>query len=80
MTISLIEEIKQRIEKTIPGAQVDVSSGGDRHFSLTVIADEFRSLPQVKQHQLVYSAITDLMAGSDAPIHAIDRMNLSSDD
>jgi acid stress-induced BolA-like protein IbaG/YrbA len=78
MTIpsELSSEIKQRIETTIPGAQVEVVQGGDRHYALTVISSTFDGLPLVKQHQLVYSAITDLMAGDNAPIHAIDRMDL----
>jgi acid stress-induced BolA-like protein IbaG/YrbA len=72
----LSSEIKQRIETTIPGAQVEVTQGGDRHYALTVISNAFNGLSQVKQQQLVYSAITDLMAGDNAPIHAIDRMDL----
>ncbi|MCF6251826.1 MAG: BolA/IbaG family iron-sulfur metabolism protein [Methylococcaceae bacterium] len=78
MTIpsELSSEIKQRIETTIPGAQVEVIQGGDRHYTLTVISNTFNGLSQVKQQQLVYSAITDLMAGDNAPIHAIDQMVL----
>ncbi len=78
MTIpsELSSEIKQRIETTIPGAQVEVIQGGDRHYALTVTSNAFNGLSQVKQQQLVYSAITDLMAGDNAPIHAIDQMVL----
>ncbi len=78
MTDDLSIEIKQRIEQKIPGSTVDVLNGGNRHYALKVVATEFKDLSQVKQHQLVYSAITDLMAGHDAPVHAIDRMELSS--
>jgi len=69
-------DVKQRIEKVIPGAQVEVINGGNGHFSLSVISEVFEGLSQVKQHQLVYSAITDLMSGATAPIHAIDKMDL----
>ncbi len=72
----LTDEIKNRIETAIPNAQVNVMAGGDRHYALKVISETFAGLTQVKQHQLVYSAINDLMAGNDAPIHAIDKMDL----
>ena len=72
----LTDEIKQRIETAIPNAQVEVMPGGDRHFALLVISESFDNLTQVKQHQLVYAAIKDLMSGDDAPIHAIDKMDL----
>ena len=72
----LTDTIKQRIESAIPNAQVEVMVGGDRHYALKVISESFDGLSQVKQHQLVYAAITDLMSGNDAPIHAIDKMDL----
>jgi acid stress-induced BolA-like protein IbaG/YrbA len=72
----LTDNIKQRIETAIPNAQVDVMAGGDRHYALKVISESFDGLSQVKQHQLVYAAIKDLMSGDDALIHAIDKMDL----
>ena len=72
----LTDKIKQRIETAIPNAQVDVMAGGDRHYALKVISESFNGLSQVKQHQLVYATIKDLMSGDDAPIHAIDKMDL----
>lgn len=72
----LTAEIKQRIETQIPNAQADVICGGERHYALTVISETFDGLSLVKQHQMVYATIKDLMAGNDAPIHAIDKMNL----
>jgi len=69
-------EIKQRIEQSIENSQAEVLCGGNRHYSLTIISGAFAELSQVKQHQLVYSTIKDLMAGDDAPIHAIDQMNI----
>ena len=69
-------EIKQRIEAAMPGAQVEVNSGSDRHYEIFIISASFEGLSQVKQHQMVYASINDLMSGDDAPIHAIDRMEL----
>jgi len=68
--------IKERIETTIPKAQVQVMQGGNGHFSLTVVSEVFSGMTLIKQHQLVYSAITDLMSGPNAPVHAIDKMDL----
>ena len=72
----LADEIKKRIETAIPNAHVEVMTGGDRHYALKIISESFDNMTQVKQHQLVYSAIKDLMSGNDAPIHAIDKMDL----
>ncbi len=71
-------EIKQRIEQAIENSKAEVLHGGNRHYTLTVSSNTFDGLTQVKQHQLVYAAITDLMAGNDAPIHAIDQMNIQT--
>ena len=76
MTTDLTTEIKQRIENTIPDAQGEVIQGGNGHFSLKIIAEVFEGLSPVKQHQLVYSAFADLMSGANAPVHAIDKMDL----
>lgn len=70
-------EIKQRITTALPGSQVEVNSGSDRHYEISIVSESFEGLTQVKQHQMVYAAINDLMAGNDAPIHAIDKMNLT---
>ncbi len=76
LTTDKSDEIEFRIKKKIPDAQIEVINGGERHYSLIVISNVFEGLTQVKQHQLVYSAITDLMSGDNAPIHAIDRMDI----
>ena len=47
------DELKTRIESTIPGAQADVSGDG-RHFSATVVSERFAGLSRLAQHRLVY--------------------------
>ena len=69
-------EIKQRIEAALPDAQVEVNSGSDRHYTISVISSVFDGLSPVKKQQMVYAAFNDLMSGNDAPVHAIDRMDL----
>lgn len=73
---NITTEIKQRIETGIPGTQAEVIEGGNGHYTLTVISETFEGLTQLKQHQLVYSTFADLMSGANAPIHAIDKMDL----
>jgi acid stress-induced BolA-like protein IbaG/YrbA len=38
------------------------------------VSDVFEGRNRVQQHQLVYAAITDLMSGVQAPVHAVDRL------
>jgi acid stress-induced BolA-like protein IbaG/YrbA len=70
----LLQQIRSSIKEAIPGAQVEVSSGGSGHYELRVVSEAFADKRRVAQQQLVYGAIAHLMAGNDAPIHAIDRM------
>ncbi len=67
------ELIRKRILAEMPDAQVEVAdtTGGGDHFSVKVVSGAFRNLPRVQQHQRVYRALGELMAGSAAPIHAL---------
>jgi stress-induced morphogen len=64
------EEIKQRIEAAIPGAQAEVEdwTGGGDHFMATVVAPEFAGRTRIEQHQLVYRVFGEEIGG---PIHAL---------
>lgn len=73
--VDLSDEIKQRIQATIPDSDVIVRLASDRHYEICVISSSFNELSQVKRHQKVYAAITDLMSGDNAPIHAIDKLD-----
>ena len=50
------DEIKQRIESAIPGAEVDVTSADSVHFQAHVKAPAFAGLSRLQQHRLVYGA------------------------
>ena len=71
MTIE--DEVKTAIEASIPGAVATVNGGGG-HFEIDVVSSAFAGLRIVQQQRLVYGAITHLMAGDTAPVHAVDRM------
>jgi acid stress-induced BolA-like protein IbaG/YrbA len=47
------EELKQRIEAGIPGAQAEVTGDG-HHFNAVVSAPAFHGLSRIAQHRLVY--------------------------
>ncbi|MCX6131181.1 MAG: BolA family transcriptional regulator [Proteobacteria bacterium] len=64
------EDIIQRIQLSLPSAEIsayDMTGGGD-HWRLTIRAREFQGLTLVEQHQLIYKALGEWMAG---PIHAL---------
>ncbi len=64
------EEIKQRIEAAIPGAQAEVEdwTGGGDHFKATVTAAAFAGRSRIEQHKLVYEVFGAEIGG---PIHAL---------
>jgi len=64
------EDLKQRIEAAIPGAQADVTdlTGGGDHFRATVVAAEFAQLSRIEQHRRVYGVFGSDIGG---PIHAL---------
>ncbi|MEE8165275.1 MAG: BolA/IbaG family iron-sulfur metabolism protein [Myxococcota bacterium] len=72
------EEIAGRIHAAIaealPSAEVEVLPQGPGHFEIKVTDAAFEDLSRVKQQQLVYGAITELMAGANPRVHAIDRL------
>ncbi len=71
--MSIVEEVKNAILEAIPDADVAVSGGGG-HFEIEVVSPVFEGKRILAQQRLVYSAITHLMAGDNAPVHAVDRM------
>lgn len=64
------ELIVSRLKAQLPSAQVtarDLTGGGD-HWQVQIRALEFKGKSLVEQHQMVYRALGELMAG---PIHAL---------
>ncbi len=62
------DELKQRIEAAIPGAQATVDSPDDVHFSAHVAAPAFAGMSRVQQHRMVYDIFTGELGGA---IHAL---------
>ncbi|MCB1450222.1 MAG: BolA family transcriptional regulator [Nitratireductor sp.] len=58
-------DIEKMIKQGIPDAVVtirDLAGDGD-HYAAEVVAESFRGLSRVKQHQLVYDALKGNMGG-----------------
>jgi stress-induced morphogen len=70
----LARSLAAAITSALPDALVDVGIGKEGHFSLIVTSSAFSGLKLLEQQRLVYSAIAPLMAGSNAPVHAIDSL------
>ncbi|HET9146632.1 MAG TPA: BolA family transcriptional regulator [Acetobacteraceae bacterium] len=63
-------EIESLIKSALPDARVtveDLAGDGD-HYAATVVSEQFRGLPRVRQHQLVYAALQGRMGGA---LHAL---------
>ena len=69
-----LDDIKAALTSGIPDAKsIDVSGDG-RHFNIKVVAPCFDGMSTLERHRKVLNAIKDLMAGDDAPVHAIDSI------
>jgi stress-induced morphogen len=62
------DEVKARIEATIPGAAAEVQSPDNVHFNARVVAAAFAGLSRIEQHRLVYAAFQGELGGD---IHAL---------
>ena len=71
--MSLENQIRQAIEQAVPDSAVEVVANGS-HFSLKVISPVFEGKKTLEKQRMVYGALKDLMAGSNAPVHAIDHL------
>ncbi|HEY8154756.1 MAG TPA: BolA/IbaG family iron-sulfur metabolism protein [Myxococcota bacterium] len=68
------DQLRSAIESALTGARAQVRAASPGHFEIEVAWDAFAGKSKLAQHQMVYRAITPLMSGDDAPVHAIDRL------
>jgi stress-induced morphogen len=66
--------LRDAVLAAIPDATVTATANSPGHFELEVVAPIFAGKSMVQQQQVVYGAIKQLMAGDQAPVHAIDRL------
>ena len=66
-----LKQVEAMIKAKLPEADVivkDLTGGGD-HLEAIVVSSEFEGKTRVRQHQLVYSALSEAMASEE--IHAL---------
>jgi stress-induced morphogen len=68
-------KLETAIAAVIPGAEIEIAARGPGHFEIAVVSPAFDGKSRVQQHQLVYGAITELMSGQNAPVHAVDKLD-----
>jgi len=69
------EQLRTAIEAELAGARAQVRASSPGHFEIEVAWEAFAGKSKLAQHQMVYRAITPLLSGDDAPVHAIDRLD-----
>ena len=64
------DQIEALILQGIPDARVEITdlAGDGDHYAARVVAESFRGVPKVKQHQRVYQALGGRMGGE---LHAL---------
>ena len=71
---SVIDALREAIEAAIPESKATVSGGGG-HYSIEVTAKSaFVGKGTLDSQRMVYAAITHLMKGDMAPVHAVDSL------
>jgi stress-induced morphogen len=72
------EEIEALIRAGIPDARVEITdlAGDGDHYAARVVAESFRGLPRVRQHQRVYEALGGRMGGA---LHALQLSTATPD-
>lgn len=70
----IADQLHSAIAEAVPGAEIEITPGGPGHFEIRVVSNAFEGKSRVQQQQLVYGAITSLMAGRTPPVHAVDKL------
>ena len=74
-----LEEVEKMIQEGIPDAVVTVNdmTGTGDHLEARVMSKSFAGKSLIQQHQMVYRALGDAMAG---PIHALKLVTIATED
>jgi stress-induced morphogen len=64
------EQLERELREAFPDAEIridDLAGDGD-HYKARIVSEQFRGLPRVRQHQLVYAALKGKVGGE---LHAL---------
>lgn len=70
---SVTDAIRAAIEEKIAGCTAEVTGGGG-HYEIVATSTAFEGKGTLDRQRLIYGAITHLMAGDMAPVHAVDKI------
>lgn len=70
----VIDQMKKALAEKIPDATIEVTGGGGGHFVIEAVSPVFEGKSRLESQRLVLNAIRHLMAGENAPVHAIDAI------
>lgn len=76
--MDVVSAIRTAILEKIPDAKVDVAAGSAGHYTIDVVSPVFAGKNMVESQRLVYGAISHLMKGDGAPVHAVDKLTTKS--
>lgn len=72
--MSIENEIAAAISAKIEDAKVAVTQNKGGHYSIEVVSKEFEGKNMLQSQRLVLSAVSHLMKGDGAPLHAVDSL------
>ena len=66
-------EIERLIKATFPDADVEIRdlAGDGNHYAATVVDESFRGKNRVQQQRMVNAALSEILDGPNAPLHAL---------
>ena len=66
-------EIERLIKASFPNAKIEIRdlAGDNNHFAATVVDEAFRGKNRVQQQRMVNAALSEILDGPDAPLHAL---------
>ena len=66
-------QIERLLRDAFPGARVEIRdlAGDGNHYAATVVAEQFRGKNRVQQQRMVNQALSSILAGQNAPLHAL---------
>lgn len=85
----MISRIEERLNKHLSLVHLEIADDSARHadhasnpyggghYTAVIVSEDFRDLPLLKRHRLVYDALVDLMGG---PIHAFSMKTLTPEE
>jgi len=72
--MNILNTMREQIAAATEGGDVDVAEASPGHYTIRVVSPVFAGKSLLQKQRLVLNAIKDLMAGANAPVHAVDKI------